>query len=240
MRPPLLASHAHGAPHSHSCRHSGSELGLLGLSRWLICLFAAPWQEGAGEAGESSGLKEGGKWPVWLPAARRHPKYKNHEEGEAGTGKRRESLARGRGTWEKEETGGGNGSSSPGHSQPPKCKGGAWFPRPAPRLTYIPTAPDQGATGPREGPPQPTPTLATPTAPRPPLRALPGDTRCPQQTLSRSPGDNALVCFLESSGVWPGRGHQEEKRPNSPCSTCTQALLLPGQRVSPPSDKQWL
>lgn len=70
-----------------------SELGLLGLSRWLICLFAAPWQEGAGEAGESSGQKEGGKWPVWLPAARRHPKYENREEGEAGAGKRRESLA---------------------------------------------------------------------------------------------------------------------------------------------------
>ena len=60
LRTPLQASQAHGAPHSHSCRHSGSELGLLGLSRWLICLFAAPWQEAAGEAGESSGQKKEG------------------------------------------------------------------------------------------------------------------------------------------------------------------------------------
>ena len=139
LRPPLLASHAHGAPHSHSCRHSGSELGLLGLSRWLICVLAAPWQEGAGEAGESSGLKEGGKWPVWLPAARRHPKYKNHEEGEAGAGKRRESLARGRGTWEKEETGGGTGAAVQGTANPPNAKGGPGSPgrRPGSRIHQL-------------------------------------------------------------------------------------------------------
>ena len=78
--------------------------GLLGLSRWLVSLFAAPWQEGAGEAGESSGRKEGGKWPAWLPAARRHPKYENREEGSQAL----ENWAgepgsrRGRGYWERD------------------------------------------------------------------------------------------------------------------------------------------
>lgn len=109
----------------------GSELGLLGLSRWLVCLFAAPWQEGAGEAGESSGQKEGGKWPVWLPVPGGTPSMRTarrgrqalenggraqHEEG--GAGRKRRRGWRGQRSWVQPtpQTQGG-GPGSPGRPQ---------------------------------------------------------------------------------------------------------------------------
>lgn len=88
-------------------------------------------------------------------SARRHPKYENREEGEAGAGKRRESPARGRGRWEKEETG-VEGAAVLGTAHPPNAKGTAWFPRPAPGSrahqplqTRGPRAPGRGHLSPR-------------------------------------------------------------------------------------------
>lgn len=172
--------------------------GLLGLSGWLVCLFAAHiWQEGAGEAGRKLWPEGRGKWPAWLPLPRRHPKYENHEEGQAG-------KLGGR-AWLPRRSTGKTGASGPGYSPPSEAKGGPGSPGQPPGSREHQPLQTRGLQAPGKSHPAHA-HLSNPQSPQFPLRPF----SLIHNAHSRhfpDPGDNAWVYFLESSGVWPGREH---------------------------------